>query len=69
MVQAGSLAFDTARSLEKAVALTGDAARKGAKVVVFPEAFIGGYPKGSDFGTRVGSRTAEGRKLFRRSEV
>jgi nitrilase len=66
VVQAGSIAFDTARSLEKAVALTGEAAARGAKLVVFPEAFIGGYPKGSDFGTRVGSRTAEGRKLFRR---
>ena len=38
----------------------------GADLVVFPEAFIGGYPKGHDFGARVGSRTLEGRKTFRR---
>src|SRR5262249_60271760 len=39
---------------------------KGAKLVVFPEAFIGGYPKGIDFGARVGSRSPEGRDDFRR---
>jgi nitrilase len=66
VVQAGSIAFDSARSVEKAAALTADAAARGAKVVVFPEAFIGGYPKGADFGARVGSRTAEGRRWFRR---
>jgi nitrilase len=36
----------------------------GAKVVVLPEAFVGGYPKGADFGARVGSRSAEGRLDF-----
>lgn len=34
--------------------------------MVFPEAYIGGYPKGLDFGARVGSRTAEGRNDFLR---
>ena len=43
-----------------------DAAASGARLAVFPEAFIGGYPKGSDFGARVGSRTPEGRALYRR---
>src|SRR5437588_6695800 len=43
-----------------------EAAARAAKLIVFPEAFIGGYPKGEDFGARVGSRTPEGRKLFRR---
>ena len=33
--------------------------------MVFPEAFVGGYPKGLDFGARVGSRTAAGRDAFR----
>ncbi len=35
-------------------------------LVVFPEAFIGGYPKGSDFGTKLGSRTPQGREDFAR---
>ena len=41
------------------------AALRGAKLVVFPEAFVGGYPKGLDFGARVGMRTPAGREYFR----
>lgn len=66
VVQAGSLGFDTPSTLEKFADLASDAAAKGAKLAVFPEAFIGGYPKGHDFGARVGSRTEEGRDWFRR---
>jgi nitrilase len=65
VVQAGSVPFDSESSLAKAEALIADAGARGAKLVVFPEAFLGGYPKGADFGARVGSRTPEGRKLFR----
>jgi len=64
VVQAAPVAFDTARSLEKA--LRSIEAANGAELIVFPEAFLGGYPKGMDFGARVGSRSAEGRKWFRR---
>jgi nitrilase len=63
-VQAGSILYDAEASVAKAERLMADAA--GARLVVFPEAFIGGYPKGQDFGARVGSRTPEGRKAFRR---
>ncbi|WP_329235614.1 hypothetical protein [Streptomyces canus] len=34
----------------------------GAEVVVLPEAFLGGYLKGLDFGITVGSRTPDGRE-------
>jgi nitrilase len=64
VVQAGSIAFDTARSLEKALKLITEAS--GAQLIVFPEAFLGGYPKGMDFGARVGMRSPEGRRWFRR---
>ena len=66
VVQAGSLLFDTDATLAKAERLIAETAGGGARLIVFPEAFIGGYPKGEDFGARVGSRTPEGRKLFRR---
>ena len=66
VVQAGAVLFDSESSIAKAEGLMAEAARGGAQLVVFPEAFIGGYPKGEDFGARVGSRTPEGRKLFRR---
>ncbi|WP_420997663.1 carbon-nitrogen hydrolase family protein [Cupriavidus sp. 30B13] len=66
VVQAGSLIYDTPATLAKLADLTGDAARRGAKLVVFPEAFVGGYPKGLDFGARLGTRSDEGRDEFRR---
>jgi nitrilase len=66
VVQAGSILFETDRTLAKAEQFVADAAGRGAQLIVFPEAFIGGYPKGSDLGARVGSRTPEGRKYFRR---
>jgi len=66
VVQAAPVLFDTPRTLEKLVDLTSDAARRGANLVVFPEAFVGGYPRGLDFGARLGIRLPEGREDFRR---
>lgn len=66
VVQAGTCMFDTAATLAKLARLAGEAAAQGAVLAVFPEAFVGGYPKGLDFGARVGSRTAEGRDWFKR---
>jgi nitrilase len=66
VVQAGSVPFDSNACVEKAVRLVGEAAATGASLVVFPEAFIGGYPKGLGFGTVVGARDAAGREEFRR---
>ncbi|ODT92415.1 MAG: nitrilase, partial [Rhodanobacter sp. SCN 67-45] len=66
VVQAAPGLFDTKRTVEKLAELTRDAAARGANLVVFPEAFVGGYPKGLDFGARLGSRSAEGREEFRR---
>src|SRR5262245_26051004 len=58
--------FDTGSTLAKLMTLAREAAGQGARIVVFPEAFVGGYPKGLDFGARLGSRTPEGRDDFRR---
>lgn len=66
IVQVGSSVFDNARTLEKLEFYCEEAARAGANLVVFPEAFLGGYPKGLSLGAHVGSRTAEGREEFRR---
>jgi len=65
-VQAGSIAFDTPATIAKLGDLTSEARRRGAGLVVFPEAFVGGYPKGHSFGAVVGERTDEGRDWFRR---
>lgn len=66
VVQAASVGFDRERTLQKLEDLAADAARGGASLAVFPEAFVGGYPRGVTFGTVVGSRTTEGREVFRR---
>jgi nitrilase len=66
VVQAAPVLFDTPRSLQKLADLSADAAKQGAELVVFPEAFIGGYPKGDDFGVSLGVRSTEGREEFRR---
>mgnify|MGYP006432043891 CR=1 FL=1 len=66
VVQAGSCGFDRDAGLDKLEDLAAEAARGGAAVAVFPEAFIGGYPKGIDFGVRLGSRSEAGRDQFRR---
>jgi len=64
VVQAGSILFDTEATVAEAERLIGECA--GARLVVFPEAFVSAYPKGLDFGAVVGRRTREGRDHFRR---
>ena len=58
--------FDRDATIERVRSLTAGAASQGARLVVFPEAFVSAYPKGLDFGARVGGRTPEGRRMFRR---
>lgn len=66
VVQASAPLFDAAAALNRVEEFASRAAREGAALAVFPEAFIGGYPKGNHFGAPVGSRSTEGRDLFRR---
>jgi len=66
VVQAAPVPFERERTLEKLRDLAADAAGRGARLAVFPEAFVSAYPKGLDFGARVGMRTREGREDFRR---
>jgi nitrilase len=58
--------FDREASLEKPCRLTAEAAAEGAKLVLFPEAFIPGYPRGLTFRAVVGHRSAEGRRTWQR---
>lgn len=72
VVQAAPSLFDHAETLRRFDALLAEATAGGAELVVFPEAFVGGYPKGATFGATVGERTDAGRALFaryRRSSV
>ncbi|WP_414901723.1 carbon-nitrogen hydrolase family protein [Sphingomonas flavalba] len=66
VVQSASVPFDPLASAEKAARLVREAAAAGARLAVFPEVFLGGYPKGASFGAPVGLRKPEGRDAFRR---
>jgi nitrilase len=66
VVQAAPVVFDVPRSLAKLRDLAADAARAGARLAVFPEAFVSAYPKGLGFGARMGMRSPDGREEFRR---
>ena len=66
VVQAGTTLFDTPRTLERMAAHCDAAKGEGVELAVFPEAYIGGYPKGLDFGARVGTRTPQGREDYLR---
>lgn len=66
LVQAAPVAFDLAKTLDKLQSRTNEAARQGAQLVLFPEAFVSAYPRGLDFGAVIGSRTDEGREWYRR---
>ena len=65
VVQAGAVPFDAEAGVDKAARLLGEAAATGARVIVFPEAFITGYPKGMSYGLVVGARDPVGREEFR----
>ncbi|TGJ79139.1 hypothetical protein E0Z10_g9622 [Xylaria hypoxylon] len=54
---------ETLAQLERLARSAGD---KKADFLLLPEAYFGGYPRGSDFGCKIGGRTEEGRDEFRR---
>src|SRR3954453_18967368 len=62
VIQAASIIMDRDASIEKAITLMQQASEEGAKIVVFPEAFIPAYPRGLSFGTIIGDRSDDGRK-------
>lgn len=66
VVQTVPAFFDTPANLETVARQTAEAAGQGAELVVFPEAFIGGYPWGLAFGTAVGGRSPAGRRTWQR---
>ncbi len=66
VAQVGSALFDTAATILRVERFCRLAAAGGARLVVFPEALLGGYPKGMTFGATVGHRTGDGRDLFLR---
>lgn len=66
VVQASTVFYDTPATLDKAERLLAEAAGNGSQIVVFPEAFVGGYPHGSSFDSTIGIPKDKGREEFRK---
>jgi nitrilase len=66
VVQAEPFLFDTGKTVEKMWELVKEMKGESPKLVLFPESFLPGYPRGLSFGAVVGNRTEEGRKLYSR---
>ncbi|NHF59435.1 carbon-nitrogen hydrolase family protein [Flavobacteriaceae bacterium TP-CH-4] len=64
LVQDSPVFFDKEKTLDKLATLTKKYAQQGCRLLVFPESFVPGYPRGFDFGATIGSRTPEGRALY-----
>ena len=66
-----TLAVSQSRTLETVQETLSDlaktaqkAATNGVDLLLFPEAYLGGYPRGTHFGSSIGARTAHGREEF-----
>jgi nitrilase len=64
LVQDSPVFFDKEKTLDKMEVLIKENASQGCELLVFPESYIPGYPRGFLFGAKVGSRTPEGKALY-----
>lgn len=64
LIQDSPVFFNKEATLQKVEQLTKTHAATGSELIVFPESFVPGYPRGFMFGTKVGSRTEAGRDLY-----
>jgi nitrilase len=64
VVQASPVLFNKQKTIEKTKKYIEEAVKEGAELILFPEAYIGDYPRGLNFGTTVGNRTEEGKELW-----
>lgn len=63
-LQLGSSPAGTAETLAQILCYEEEIRCQKIQLVVMPEALLGGYPKGRDFGTYLGFRLPEGREQF-----
>ncbi|WP_394748680.1 carbon-nitrogen hydrolase family protein [Spongiimicrobium salis] len=64
LVQESPVFFDKEESLKKTEVLVKKYAAEGCELLVFPESFIPGYPRGFTFGANIGRRSDSGKALY-----
>nr|AOR51695.1 nitrilase [Phaffia rhodozyma] len=64
VAQCGTAGYDVDKTLDRMEGYVQEAKAVGSQLVLFPEAFVGGYPKFESFGAVVGTRSATGRQTF-----
>jgi nitrilase len=64
VIQESPVFFDKEKTMNKIEKLLAQYAKHQCDLLVFPESYVPGYPRGFSFGARVGSRTKEGRELY-----
>uniref|UniRef100_A0A0N4Z9Z0 CN hydrolase domain-containing protein n=1 Tax=Parastrongyloides trichosuri TaxID=131310 RepID=A0A0N4Z9Z0_PARTI len=66
LVQCGSVIFNIKETMEKVETYTEEASKNGCDMIIFPEAFIGGHPKGLsfDFNYSINDNRNEFKKYF-----
>ena len=64
VVQEAPIFFDKEKTLAKVEQITKSYAQKKCDLIVFPESFVPGYPRGFTFGATVGRRSDAGRQLY-----
>lgn len=65
-LQIGASPLGKAETLQQILSFEESIKQQNISLVVMPEALLGGYPKGSQFGTYLGYRMPEGREEFAR---
>ncbi len=65
VVQASPVFFNIDKTIDKVEKIVKEYAAKGSQLILFPESFIPGYPRGFDFGSNVGKRTEAGREVYK----
>lgn len=64
LIQDSPVFFDKEKTIAKVEKLTKKYAEQGCELIVFPESYVPGYPRGFSFGANIGRRTDEGRRLY-----